>query len=186
MPGGPSPLPLEERPGTEVLVIGGAGPGSIGVYAAGIAASPGASHVDYVDSDPGRLDMAERLGATPVRRPDPYPKRFGSYPITVDASANADRLACALRSTEPEGTCTCTNIGIYFAPETPLPLLEMYTRGVTFRTGRVNARSVIPEALGLVADGRFQPQIVTTAVGEWDDVAEALPDYRIKLVARRT
>jgi hypothetical protein len=51
-------------------------------------------------------------------------------------AASADRetagLHSALRSTEPEGTCTST--AIYFA-DTPLPLLDMYTRGITFRTG---------------------------------------------------
>ena len=174
---------LRERPGADVLVVGGAGPGSVGLYAAGIAAALGAARVDYVDGQAERLAIAERLGATPIERPTPYPKRFGSYPITVDASANTDGLACALRSTEPEGVCT--SIGIYFGPETPLPLLEMYTRGVTFRTGRVNARPVIPEALSLITDGRFHPEAVTNAVVAWDDAAEALPDYRVKLVLRR-
>ena len=34
-----------------------------------------------------------------------------------------------------------------------MPLLPMYTRGVRFVTGRVNARAVIPQVLELLADG---------------------------------
>ena len=34
-----------------------------------------------------------------------------------------------------------------------MPLLPMYTRGVRFVTGRVNARAVIPQVLELLAAG---------------------------------
>ena len=71
-----------------------------------------------------------------------------------------------MRSTEPEGTCTST--AIYFA-ETQLPLLEMYTRGITFRTGRVNARAAIPEVLDLVVPGTLRPELVTSNTVPWDD-----------------
>ena len=60
---------------------------------------------------------------------------LGRFPITVDASGGHGGLHAALRSTAPNGTFT--SVAIYFEPETPLPLLEMYTRGCTFHTGRV-------------------------------------------------
>ena len=44
-------------------------------------------------------------------------------------------------------------MAIYFEPATPLPLLEMYTRGCTLHTGRVHARAVIPEVLALITAG---------------------------------
>ena len=105
---------LAAMPGASVLIVGGGG-GSIGLYAVDIARALGASQVDYIDQNHSRLECAQTLGAHPLQGPPPY--RLGPYPITVDASADPAGLACALRSTEPGGTCTST--GIYFAPETP-------------------------------------------------------------------
>ena len=59
---------------------------------------------------------------------------MGPFPITVDASADPDGLRLALRSTAPDGLCT--SAAIYFGEQPALPLLEMYTKGITFRTGR--------------------------------------------------
>lgn len=92
--------------------------------------------VDFAGGRPFELELAERLGAN-LLEPE-FPKRLGPYPITVDASADPDGLGCALRSTDPDGICT--SIGIYFAPETPIPSLEMYRKGIRFHTGRVHAR----------------------------------------------
>ena len=106
--------PLAEDPGAPVLVVGGAGPGSIGLYAAGLAVALGAESVLYVDADEGRRATAESLGAETLadRR-----LALGPFPITVDASADPDGLALALRSTAPDGTCTST--AIYFARARP-------------------------------------------------------------------
>ena len=99
------------------------------------------------------------------RRTRPGPRRRGRYPrvarqlgrfaITVDASGVHAGLHAALRSTAADGTCT--SVAIYFEPSTPLPLLEMYTRGCTLHTGRCHARALIPEVLALIADGRLDP-----------------------------
>ena len=95
----------------------------------------GAGRVDYLDTDPGRLRIAEAFGAHAIEGPPP--KRAGAYAITVDGSKDPAGLACASRWLEPNGVCT--SLGIYFA-ETPLPLLDMYTRcpllhGARQRTG---------------------------------------------------
>jgi threonine dehydrogenase-like Zn-dependent dehydrogenase len=101
-------------------------------------------------------------------------------------AASADRetagLHSALRSTEPEGTCTST--AIYFA-DTPLPLLDMYTRGITFRTGRVNARAVIPDVLDLITGGRLRPELVSSAVIPWEEADTALTQLAAKTVVVR-
>ena len=131
-----------------MLVVGGAG--DVALYAVAVAVALGSEQVDYVDIDARRLAVAERLGAHAIERPVDG-SRLGRYPITVDHSGDVAGLHSALRSTEPEGTCTST--AIYFAAETALPLLEMYTRGVEFRTGRVNARAAIPHVLELVEAG---------------------------------
>lgn len=159
---------LDECPGAPVLVVGGAGPGSIGLYAAGLAVALGAESVLYVDEDEARRRTAESLGASTLAE---IPKRLGPFPITVDASGNPDGLRLALRSTAPDGTCTST--AIYFREEPSLPLLEMYTKCIVFRTGRAHVRAAMPKVLALAADG-FRPERVTTRVVPWPDAPDAL------------
>jgi len=161
--------PLEREPGAPVLVVGGAGAGSIGLYAAGLAVALGAESVLYVDSDQARRTSAEALGAETLAQ---APKRLGPFPVTVDASADPEGLALALRSTAPDGVCTST--AIYFAEQPALPLLEMYTKGITFRTGRANARPAMGHVLELAASGALRPELVTTAVHAWADAPAAL------------
>ena len=169
--------PLAGSPGGSVLVVAGGAP-SIGLYAAALAKSLGASSIEYIDTNPGRLELAARLGATAVEGPPP--RKHGRHPITVDASADAAGLACALRSTEPGGVCT--SVGIYYTPETPVPLLEMYTYGVTFVTGRVDARPAIPKILDLVLKDQFHPEEITTSVVAWASAPWALLEPVNKLV----
>lgn len=160
---------LAGEPGADVLVVGGAGPGSIGLYAAGLAVALGSASVLYVDADESRRATAAALGAQTLAQ---TPRRVGPYPITVDASAHPDGLGLALRSTSPDGTCTST--AIYFGDQPGLPLLEMYTKGITFRTGRANAREAMPHVLGLAASGAMRPELVTSDTVAWGDAAEAL------------
>ncbi len=162
---------LAEEPGAPVLVIGGASSGSIGLYAVALARALGAASVTYLDADVTRRETAETLGAETLALAD-APARLGPFPITVDAGADADGLALALRSTAPDGTCTST--AIYFGEQPSLPLLEMYTKGVTFKTGRAHVREAIPHVLALAADGALQPERVTTRTVAWGDAAGAL------------
>jgi threonine dehydrogenase-like Zn-dependent dehydrogenase len=170
---------LGGKPDVSVLIVGGGAP-SIGLYAAGIAVGLGAGQVDYLDRDTDRLERAARLGANAIE--GSYTERRGPYPVTVDASGDKDGLAHALRATAPDGVCT--SVGIYFE-ETPLPLLEMYTKGVTFHTGRCHARPDMPRVLDLVAAGRLSPEIVTSRTLKWDEAAEGLSDHQGKHVVER-
>lgn len=170
---------LEAEPGAPVLICGGAG--SIPVYAAALALAAGAERVDYAGGRPWERELAEGLGANLLD--EEFPERAGSYPITVDASASHDGIACALRSTEPDGICT--SIGIYFEPSTPVPLLEMYTKGIRFHTGRVHARPVMEPILELVRSGAFAPERVTRETATWDEAAEAVANHGGKLVISR-
>lgn len=77
-------------------------------------------------------------------------------------------------------------MAIHFAPETPVPLLEMYTRGVTFHVSRANSRALLPEVLALVADGRLEPLAVPTTVVPWDRGDEAWLEPATKLVLDRS
>ena len=155
---------LTEEPGAPVLVVGGASSGSIGLYAAALAIALGAESVLYVDADAGRRETAAALGAETLADP---PQRLGPFPITVDSSADPEGLALALRSTAPDGTCTST--AIYFGEQPALPLLEMYTKGVTFKTGRAHVREAMPHVLALAASGALDPSASPLASCAWDD-----------------
>src|SRR3954447_23897144 len=170
--------PLALDPGAEVLVVGGFAR-SIGLYAAACAKALGAGRVVYADTDPGRLEHAATLGAETVEVGE-WPHKLGSFPITVDASGDHGGLHAALRSTAPDGTCT--SVAVYFEPATPVPLLEMYTRGCTLHTGRCHARALIPEVLALIAAGRLDPTLVTSAVVRFDEAEAALAHPPTKLI----
>ena len=172
---------LAERPGAPVLVLGGAGGGSVGLYAAAVAVALGSERVDYVDEDADRLAVAERIGANAME--GPIGKRYGPYPITVNHTTEPAGLTTALRSTEPGGTCTSTTI--YFGSDIAIPMLEMYTSGVTLTTSRVSARAVMPDVLALIASGRLHPELVTARVVPWSDAADALADHTHKTVVVR-
>lgn len=172
---------LADRPGAPVLVLGGAGGGSVGLYAAAVAVALGSERVDYVDEDPDRLAVAERVGANALH--EPIGKRYGPYPITVNHSIEPAGLAAALRSTEPGGTCTSTTI--YFGSDVTIPMLEMYTSGVTLTTSRVSARAAMPAVLDLIASGRLHPELVTASVVDWADAADAMAEHTHKTVVVR-
>ena len=174
--------PLAQTPGAEVLVVGGWAR-SIGLYAAACAKALGAGRVVYADRDPGRLERAEAVGAEPIALPvgeDAWPAKLGRFPVTVDASGDHGGLHAALRSTAPDGTCT--SVAVYFEQATPVPLLEMYTRGCTLHTGRCHARALIPDVLALIDAGRLDPALVTSAVARFDEAETALADPPTKLI----
>jgi threonine dehydrogenase-like Zn-dependent dehydrogenase len=162
--------------------VGGAA-ASIGLYAVSIATALGAGSVRYVDSDRDRLEAAATLGATTEERPEEWPRRFERALVTVDNTADADGTVTTLRSTEPYGTCT--SVAIHFAPTTPLPLLEMYTRGITFHLSRADSRRYLPEVLEMIAAGRLDPAGVPTTVVPWDRADEAWLEPATKLVLER-
>jgi alcohol dehydrogenase len=170
---------LEAEPDAPVLICGGAG--SIALYAVAIARALGAERVDFAGGRPEHRELAERLGATLVD--EEFPERLGPYPITVDFSAEHDGLACALRSTSPEGTCTIN--AVYFEQSTPVPLLEMYTKGIHVDTGRVHARPAMERVLELIRDGRLHPELVTGETASWEDAPEAVAGHSSKLVVTR-
>ena len=58
-------------------------------------------------------------------------------------------------------------------------------KGISFHTGRVHSRAVLPEVLALLAERRFDPDLVTTERASWNEAPEALLQYTTKLVVER-
>ncbi len=170
---------LRERPGAEVLIVGGDAP-SISLYAILCAKALGAGRIRYADGDSQRLAVASALGADVIDLEGEFPRRLERAPIVVAGSLQVEGLHCAIRSTEAFGRIT--PITIHFGAETPLPLLEMYTRGITFHTSRADSRRYLPEVLDLVAAGRIDPLAVPTTVVKWGDAAHRWMGPALKMV----
>lgn len=169
---------LEARPGASVLI---AGVGGTGFYAIQMARALGASRIHYLDHDPNRLALAQKLGATPIPVPaDDAPRNLEHrYDIAADTRGDPKDLALLLRSLEPRGICT--SVSMYFQ-EVSLPLLEMVLRGVRFEATPTSIRHHLPNVLELVQTGRISPELVTTEVLAWEELPEALSEPSMKPV----
>ncbi len=170
---------LAERPGAHVLVMGGLA-SVIGIYAAGIAKALGAAHVDYVDDDPARLAQAARYGVNVIQAPTELSMQ---YEVVVDAAGTQETLLQAIRATEPEGLVT--SVVIHLRPTTPMPLLEMYHKGIVYRTGRANVRAQMEPLLSLCAHGHFRPDAIETKLYRFDDAPAAWIDDAVRTAAAR-
>ena len=173
---------LRERPGAEVLIVGGDAP-SISLYSVLCARALGAGRIRYADSDAERLAAASDLGADAIDLKGEFPRRLDRATIVVAGSLAVEGLHCAIRSTDAYGRIT--PVTIHFGAATPLPLLEMYTRGITFHTSRADSRRYLPEVLDLVAAGRIDPLTVPTTVVPWDRAADHWLQPALKLVVTR-
>jgi len=173
---------LADRPGADVLVLAGATP-SIGLYAVALAVALGAGSVRYADPDLGRCEIARSLGAEVLHVDEKWPRRLDRAPVVVDSTAQAEGLACAVRSTEDLGLLTI--VGIVFG-EAPLPLLEMYARGITLHTSRADSRRHLPAVLELAATGAFDPLSVPVTITSFDGAEQAWMAPATKLVLTRT
>lgn len=171
---------LLQWPGAPVLVVGGAF-GNIALYAVLIAQALGASRVDVVDRDPDRRAAAAALGANVIEAPgDVAP---GAYPVTVDASMDEQLLDLAIRATAPSGTVTVSTM--YASNAVTLPLLTMFERCLTLRTGQPHARALIEPVLDLIVAGSLRPSRITTDVVAWDGADRAFSRGTGKIVCVR-
>lgn len=173
---------LTEQPGADVLIVVHGTP-SIGLYAAQAALALGAGSVTVASDDDVVLELAEAIGAL-ARRTD-LGRRLGRWPLVVDCGTRVEGLHHAIACTEPEGTLH--SVSYYAADQmTPMPLGRLYTLGIRFHIGRAHSAALLPEVAALVGSGALRPQLVTTAVVDWEDAAERWLEPTVKLVVART
>jgi threonine dehydrogenase-like Zn-dependent dehydrogenase len=176
---------LAQRPGGTVLVAGGTRPGSIGLYAAGIAAALGASRVVYASADSALNAVGKALGCSVVDlRETPLSEIKGDFDITVDALGRPDAIPALLARTGGAGVCTSIAGVMYRKAEIVFPVYEMYRRSISFHTGWVHTHSIIDEPLELIRSGKFDPSPVTTRIVAWEDVIDALTQPFIKVIVQ--
>jgi threonine dehydrogenase-like Zn-dependent dehydrogenase len=175
---------LAERPRGRVLVAGGGGPGSIGLFAAGLARALDAGEIVYLDPSSERRALAADLyGAETWDTSEGLPDELDAgFDVTVDASGNPEALRFALAHTGANGICTSTSASVYARGDVPIPALHMFRWDVTLRTGWVHTRPLMEHPLALIVAGKFDPRPITTAVVDFDHAAEALAEPFTKLV----
>lgn len=171
---------LAEYPGATVLVVGGLAQ-SVGLYAAGAAVALGAGRVLYLDDSEANRAHAIAMGA----EAEPLALDQGRQPeaqfdIVVEAAGTTAALGFAMRSCAANGSLT--SVAMHLGKDTPVPLLQAYNKGLTFRTGRASARTSIPDVLNCIACGKLHPEHVTHRVLPFSQAVDAMTDPGPKLV----
>ncbi len=123
------------------------------------------------------------LGASVEETDGGWPHHFERALVVVDNVLEPEGLLAALRSTDGYGWCT--SVAIHFGETTPMPLLEMYTRGITYHTSRADSRKLLAEVIALVESGALDPAAVPSTTVAWEQADEAWLEPAIKLVAER-
>lgn len=175
---------LAERPGAAVLVCSSAFT-NIGLYSVVLAQALGAARVDFHHPDRGVCDKAAGLGANVLESVAAIEE--SAYPVTVDASMNPETLAAAIRATAAGGVGTASTMyaGDAAGGLTAVPLMAMFERCMTLRTGQPHVRGLLDSVLALMVEGTLRPGLVTDSVIEWEDAPTAFRAGRGKHICVR-
>jgi len=173
--------PLRDRPGSDVLVVGGLAP-SVGLYATMSAVALGARSVVYVDDDRERLELAASLGADVVDAQGRWAdlRLDRKFPVVVDANVLDAGRDLAFRSVEPCGTVTSVSGGA--ARMSSLPLQKMYNKGVRYEIGRVHAVAAARPVLDLVVNGTLDPARLVSSVVPFSEAVAGMTAPGTKVV----
>lgn len=171
---------LKKRPGASVLVVGGLAQ-SVGLYAAASAVALGTGRVLYLDDSIERREKAVAVGAVA----EPLGLSEGRTPteqfeIVVEAAGDERALGFAIASTAANGVLT--SVAIHLAPKTAVPLTRAYYKGLTFHTGRVNSRTVLPDVITCLNGKCIHPEHVTHRVASFEEAPDAMTDPGPKVV----
>lgn len=125
-----------------------------------------AKRIWALDPVSDRLELAERLGATPclpnnttvdtIRRATDG--RGAAHVLDAVGRPTAARLAYDLL----RAGGTLGIVGVHTEPHLPFSPVELYDKNVTLRTGRCSARSRLPETLELLSQGELDPTPLLT------------------------
>ncbi|MGL1889465.1 MAG: alcohol dehydrogenase catalytic domain-containing protein [Reichenbachiella sp.] len=170
---------LEEDNNKSILIIGGKAK-SVGIYTVLLAKALGAAQIDYVDNNPERLYQAKACGADNVF--DSFKQLVNRYDIVVDANSTTKGLQAAFKAVRNYGTVTSS--GIYLK-KTPVSLIDMYAKGVTFKIGLTKARTDAEKVLNLVNKGILNFEAVTSKLDTWDNAIEAFLTDTTKVIVTR-
>jgi alcohol dehydrogenase len=159
------------RPGDTVAVFGC---GPVGLCAVLAAQLFGPAEVIAVDSVPYRLELAKKLGATPVTLAEANQKILNSTDgrgadVSIEAVGNEGALNAAFENVRGGGTVSM--VGVMGKPTWEYPMMLAFRRDLTFRVGLANINAHIPELARLIAAGRIDPRPIISHVLPLDQAA---------------
>jgi L-iditol 2-dehydrogenase len=155
--------------GSRVLITG-AGP--IGLVSVQTALAFGATEVVVSDVNPGRLDLAEELGATEVvdARTTSVTDLNRPPEVLLECSGHPAATAQAIRALAPGGRAVLVGMG---GDELPLPLSVVQEQELEV-TGTFRYAGTWPTAMALVASGRVDLDRLVTGTYGLERAEEAL------------
>lgn len=158
--------------GSRVLITG-AGP--IGLMCAQVARACGAIEVWVSDVDTHRLELAQRLGATPVDVSEREIGEFGIEPdVLLECSGNARATTAAIRTVAKAGHVVLVGMG---SDELTVPLPYIQNHELVL-TGAFRYANTWPTAVALVASGRVDVDSLVTGHYALGDAEQALTAAR--------
>jgi len=132
-----------------------------------------------VDSIPYRLELARKLGATPVNRGSGSGSSLQAIAeltdgrgadVTIEAVGKESALTAAIMSARGGGTVSV--IGVFGMPWFNFPIYHAFTHDLTFRIGLANINAHIPELVRLMESGAIDPRPLISHVMPLDDAAK--------------
>jgi alcohol dehydrogenase len=145
------------RPGDTVAIYGC---GPVGLCAVMTAGLFGPSEIIAIDSVPHRLELAKKLGATPVnvaQANQAIMDRTNGRGADVCIEAVGSEAALNAAFLDVRGGGTVSMIGVMGNPTFAYPMLLGFTKDLTFRVGLANMRNNIPHLARLIEKGRLDP-----------------------------
>jgi len=157
--------------GGSVAVIG---LGAVGLCAVRSALVQGAATVFAVDRVDGRLQRAEKWGATPVKAPavESILAATGGRGAdsVIDAVATDASMTDALNAVRPGGTVSV--VGVHDLQPFPFPALPCLMRSITLRMTTAPVQRTWPELIPLLASGRLDVDGIFTTTLPLDEAAK--------------
>jgi len=157
------------------------GLGPVGLCAIQAALAAGASQVVAIDTVADRLQLAEKLGATPVHLTEGDPRSVVKQltdgrgaDATIDAVGHPDALELAIRLTRKAGTVSATGV---YAERCEVHMGLIWIKALTLKSGHANVFKHVDPILEKLASGVLDPSPLVTHHMKLDDAAEAYDVY---------
>ncbi|MGO9603054.1 MAG: zinc-binding dehydrogenase [Candidatus Binataceae bacterium] len=169
------------HPGDTVAIFGC---GPVGLCAIIAAQLFGPAEVIAVDNFPYRLELARKLGATPVTIAEAQKTILDhtdgrGADVTIEAVGHVSALEAAFTAVRGGGALSM--VGVISDPSISFPMMMAFMKDLTFRTGLANIRSNIPHLAKLIERGKIDPRPIISHTLSLDETP-----YGYKIFDART
>ena len=100
----------------------------------------------------------------------------------MEASSSRKNLAEAITKSKPYGFVTSV---VLYPLITTMPLVDMYTKGIHYKTGLTNSRTEAEKVLSLIEQGKLDLKAVTNKHENWDNAIDAFLSRSSKVIVSR-